>query len=409
MSSARTIEAILGSTAAREVARLEEQRAAWVNASSAKDIVEKQLREFTENSALMQAKAMQSAAMTLGQQYKDLMESGSTAKAMRQALEASERAQATQMRKMFDSMADIRKSLVDAGGSHLRGTEFLGIDAGSAGLAQLVKEMSGVGAVAAMLAKEAEESRARTKRLLEDVGIGSSARRIAEEFERINRQWRVPGEALGMGEVLRHVQEQLRASTALPTIDWGTATALARAMGPVGLEHQLALLGIAPDGSMEQPSTQPERGILSRKQNEAIALVSLLLTLLIFFYQEYNNAQQQAKTDAIQAEQSAKLDAQARQLEGLAALIQKSLAQTAQSHEERFFVRSRPAPVRRKPQQGAAVDGQLMPNEVVRAIDKDGKWVEVEYYHWLHEEYRTGWVLKKYLERVPANYSAGSK
>jgi hypothetical protein len=32
----------------------------------------------------------------------------------------------------------------------------------------------------------------------------------------------------------------------------------------------------------------------------------------------------------------------------------------------------------------------------------------VEYYHWLHEEYRTGWFLKKYLERVPANYSKSS-
>ena len=46
-----------------------------------------------------------------------------------------------------------------------------------------------------------------------------------------------------------------------------------------------------------------------------------------------------------------------------------------------------------------------VPNEVVKVLDKKGKWIEVEYYHWLHEEYRTGWVLKKYLERVPANYS----
>ena len=27
-------------------------------------------------------------------------------------------------------------------------------------------------------------------------------------------------------------------------------------------------------------------------------------------------------------------------------------------------------------------------NEVVRTTDKDGKWVEVEYYLWLCEEYR---------------------
>lgn len=33
-------------------------------------------------------------------------------------------------------------------------------------------------------------------------------------------------------------------------------------------------------------------------------------------------------------------------------------------------------------------------NDVVRAIDKDVKWIEEEYYHWLGEEYHTGWVLK---------------
>lgn len=73
--------------------------------------------------------------------------------------------------------------------------------------------------------------------------------------------------------------------------------------------------------------------------------------------------------------------------------------------EERFVVRERPATVRSNPEHGSAVEGKLMPNEVVRAIDKEGKWVEVEYYHWLREEYRTEWVLKKHLERVPANYA----
>lgn len=407
MNSARSYDSILGGTVAREMARLDEQRTAWFDANSAKAIVDKHLRELTGNSALMQATAMQSAAAAISQQYKDLMGLGSTAKSVQQALEASERAQATQMRRMFDSMADVRKSLLNVGGAHTRVSELMGASAREGGIGQLMKEMSGVGSIAAMLAKEAVESRARTKRLLEDAGVGSTARRIAEEFERINRQWRVPSEALGMGETLRQVQQQLRASAALPTIDWGTATALASALGPAGLAHQLELLGIAPDGSMQPPSSPPERGILSRKQNEAIALVSLLLTLLIFFYQEYNNAQQQAKTDAIQAEQSAKLDAQARQLEGLASLIEKSLAHAVKSHDERFSVRARPALVRSNPEPGATVEGQLMPNEVVRAVDKDGKWVEVEYYHWLHEEYRTGWVLKKYLERVPANYAAG--
>ena len=86
-------------------------------------------------------------------------------------------------------------------------------------------------------------------------------------------------------------------------------------------------------------------------------------------------------------------------------LIEKALMQAAQAPEERFVVRERTATVRSKSEHGSSVQGKIMPNEVVRAIDKDGMWVEVEYYHWLHEEYRTGWVLKKYLERVPANYA----
>lgn len=68
-------------------------------------------------------------------------------------------------------------------------------------------------------------------------------------------------------------------------------------------------------------------------------------------------------------------------------------------------MRERVATVRSKPEHGSAVEGQLMPNEVVRKIDKDGKWVGVKYYHWLREEYGTRWVLKKYQERVPASYA----
>jgi hypothetical protein len=37
---------------------------------------------------------------------------------------------------------------------------------------------------------------------------------------------------------------------------------------------------------------------------------------------------------------------------------------------------------------------------VVRPIAEDGKWIQFEYYHWLHQEYRTGWALKKYFQRV---------
>ena len=83
--------------------------------------------------------------------------------------------------------------------------------------------------------------------------------------------------------------------------------------------------------------------------------------------------------------------------------------QEASRQEQRFVVKGRVAVVRSKPEHGAAVLGKLLPNEVVRPISEDGKWIEIEYYHWLHQEYRTGWVLKKYFLRVarPASNISG--
>lgn len=215
---------------------------------------------------------------------------------------------------------------------------------------------------------------------------------------------------LGIVGSFKEIQEQLGlGKVALPTIDWFSAAALAKVLGREGIQEQLALLGIEPDGSMHPLTGTPDKGILSRKRADAITLVSFLLIFVIFFYQEYNSAQQQAKTDAFQTQTTATLQVQAQKVQNLTVLIQKALVQAAQEPEERFVVRERTATVRSKPEHGSAVEGKLLPNEVVRAIDKNGKWVKVEYYHWLHEGYRTGWVLKKYLERVPASYSRSSK
>jgi hypothetical protein len=65
------------------------------------------------------------------------------------------------------------------------------------------------------------------------------------------------------------------------------------------------------------------------------------------------------------------------------------------------------AEVRVKPEHGATLVGRLLQQEVVRPISEDGKWIEIEYYHWLHQEYRTGWALKKYFQRVarPATHN----
>lgn len=400
----------VGRTLAREMARIEEERASWRKALIDTDLVGKRVRELAHDSAYAQMakelKAMQSPAMALAQQYKDILGPVSAIGSAYKAWQESERAQREQMRKMFDPMADIRKSILGDGTTQRLIKELMDGSSMRNQMKEITEQALGIGSVAKMLAQQAEDSRAQTKKLLEGLGVGNSIQSYLKDFEHINKQWKVPNEVLGIMGSVKELQDQLGlGKVALPTIDWGSAAALARAMGPEGIQEQLALLGIESDGSMHQMEGQPERGILSKKQTDVITLISFLLIFVIFFYQEYNNSLQQAKTDAFQAKTVVMLQVQAQQIQNLTTLIEKTLVRAAQEPEERLVVRERIATVRSKPEHGAAVEGKLMPNEVVRKIVKDGKWVEVEYYHWLHEEYRTGWVLKKYLERVPANYS----
>jgi hypothetical protein len=410
---AKIHEMTVGSILAREMARIEEGRSSWRKALIETDFIGKQVRELAQGSAYAQMakelKAMQSPAMALAQQYKDILGPGSAIGSAYKAWQESERAQREQMRKIFDPMADIRKSILGDGTTQRLIKELTDGSSMRNHMKEIAEQAQGIGSVAKMLAQQAEDSRAQTKKLLKGLGVGGSIQSYLKDFEHVNKQWKVPTEVLGIIGSVKELQEQLGLGTvALPTIDWGSAAALARAMGPEGIQEQLALLGIESDGSMHQMAGQPQKGILSKKQTDVITLISFLLIFVIFFYQEYNNSLQQAKTDAFQAQTVAMLQVQAQQIQNLTTLIERTLVQTAQEPEERLVVRERIATVLSKPKHGAAMEGKLMPNEVVRKIDKDGKWVEVEYYHWLHEEYRTGWVLKKYLERVPANYSKTS-
>lgn len=403
--------ATLGGTLAREMARIEEERTSWRKALIDTDLIGKHVRELAENSAYAQVakelKALQSPAMSIAKQYQDLLGPSSAIGSAYKAWQEAERLQMEQMRKMFDPMEDIRKSVLGDTATQQLIKELTDGSSMQSQMKAIADQALGIGSVAKMLAQQAEDSRAQTKKLFENLGVGSSIQSYLKDFEHINKQWTVPNEVLGIVGSFKELQDQL-GKVALPTIDWGSAAALARALGPEGIQEQLALLGIEPDGSMHEHAEKPERGLLSRKQSDAIALVSLLLGILFFLYQEISSQQDKAKTEAFQTQTTATLQVQTQQIQSLTVLIEKALVKAAETPEERFVVRERPATVRSKPEHGSAVEGKLLPNEVVRAIDKDGKWIEVEYYHWLREEYRTGWVLKKYLERVPANYAKAS-
>lgn len=401
--------ATVGGALAREIARMEEDRSCWRQALIQTNTIAKQMTKLTQlGSAYTQIasdlKTLQSPAMTIAQQYKGLLGDGSVAMQTVRAWQEAQHAEQKHMRKLLDPLADIRKSLiVDSATQQL----IKELKAGSAvrdHIKEVVEQASGIGSAIKMLARQAEESRTQTRRLFESPGVGSSIRSYLKDFEHINKQWKVPSEVLDIVSSFNEIQKQLGKVT-LPTIDWGSASALAMVLGQAGIEEQLALLGIGPDGSMHPLAKTPEKGILSRKQADTVALVSLLLGILFFIYQEISNQQDNAKSEAFQTQTAATLQLQGQKIQNLTTLIEHALVQAAQAPEDRFVVRERTATVRSEPEHGAAVEGKLLPNEVVRSVERKGHWVEVEYYHWLHEEYRTGWVLKKYLERVPWNYS----
>ncbi|WP_419203925.1 SH3 domain-containing protein [Bordetella trematum] len=389
----------------RELAHIEEDRASWRNALAQTDSISKQWRELSKVGSVYAqlVKDLQSPAMTLASQYKALLGEDTAVMQTIRQWQAAQQEQQASIRKMLEPLADIRKSLIAAESTHRVAKEFAGLGAITEQFRSLLDQTSVLGSVAKTGVLQLEASR-HTREIFERAAIGSSLQSYLKEFEQVNKQWKVPSEVLGLVGSLKELQDQF-GKVALPAIDWSSAGALAQLLGKEGLEGQLAHLGIDPDGTLHEAGELPEKGLLSRKQSDALAILSLLLTFLIFIYQEASSQQDKRKAEEFQAQTTQILEIQANQIRSLTVLLERALVAAAQTQDERFVVRERTATVRSKPEHGAMVEGKLLPNEVVKALDKKGKWIEVEYYHWLHEEYRTGWVLKKYLERVPASYS----
>ncbi len=308
----------------REMARMEEERVSWRQALVQTDSIAKQMKELTQVGSVYaqmakDVKALHSPASRLAQEYGDLFRVGSSALETVKLWQESQRAEQESVRRMLEPLADIRKSLM------LDDTTQRLIKEISAGASlsnrfnDILAQATGVGAAAQIWAEQIEDSRVQARKLFDDLGVGNSIQNYIRDFEHANRRWKVSSEVLDIVGSLKEVHERL-GKVALPTIDWDSAATLARLLGREGIEDQLALLGVEPDGTLRELAESPEKGLLSRKQAEALAILSLLLTLCIFVYQEHNNSLQQAKTESFQAQTSATLQAQTQQFHSLTVL-----------------------------------------------------------------------------------------
>jgi hypothetical protein len=176
----------------------------------------------------------------IGQQYKDLLAATSPVAPAIRAWQQSQRQQQEHIRKMLEPLANIRKSfMLDEGTLRLIKEAALSATTIRDQFKDVLSGLSGLGSVTKMWAQQMEEVRVQTRKTFEDVQLGSAIGQYFKGFEQINKHWKVPPELLDVVGSLKGLQDQI-GKVALPTIDWGSAAALAKLLGEQGLEEQLA-------------------------------------------------------------------------------------------------------------------------------------------------------------------------
>ena len=366
---------LLGNTQLHnEIQKMERERSSWLNAMD--------------------------QSHSLADQIKKMVGADSSAAQMVKQMHDAQKAQEESIRKMLDPLSHIRSSFLNDSATQRMLEEFSKPISASDHIAAFLDQATGSNAFFKTMHSSVDSSMEHARKMLEETSVSSGLQQTMKAFEEAEKRWSVPYLLVETLSPLKALQEQI-GKLSLPVMDIASAAALANLLGPDGIESQLAALGINPDGSINAEFAEQEEGIgLNRKTMELMALLSFILAFLVPLYQEISSAQWQAATDRKLEAQADALEGQRKMIEALTKLVEKALVQEAKRQEERFVVKGRVTVVRAKPEHGSAVVGKLLPQEVVRPIAEDGKWIEFEYYHWLHQEYRTGWALKKYFQRV---------
>ncbi|TAF99110.1 MAG: hypothetical protein EAZ43_16440 [Betaproteobacteria bacterium] len=323
------------------------------------------------------------------------------------------KAQQESIRRMLDPMRDIRDSFrIDSRIQRALdefkkpfsfGENSRNVFANSSAYDETIKRISSI----------SEHSMLSTRGLLNDDLFNTGIERALRSFESISDKWVVPNPLLESLGSMRALEERFGKVT-LPVIDAASAATLARMLGLEGVKAQLAAFSDENDEQINVAA--PSQHAAFKRRGGEIQLkdlLNLVLVVVILWYQEQSSSRWQDATDQALAVQSKKTDAlasnQTKMIEALNVLVEKVLVDEAKRNEERFVVRERIAEVRSKPENGSSVEGKLLPREVVLTVSEKGKWIEIEYYHWLLREYRTGWALKKYFTRVPSNFDEPRK
>lgn len=358
----------IGSSLARDINKLDEARQIWMQSLQS-------AKAFQDQWSHASSFASQSAAT--------------------QFLEA-ERQRTESIRKMLDPIAEIRKSMFpDSGVQRMLG-EMTKSNFVSNEIGKIIQQASGF----ASANKAIQENQGATFAIAQQsaASFANNISQVMKTYEDTQKKWFIPAELTASIKTLGDLQGQFGKLT-LPVMDWSSAATLSKMLGQAGIEAQLASLGIDSDGTLKEEAFA---GFTRRGGLDLMALLSFILAILVPIYQELSSRDWQQQVDRKLDGQQLLLESQVKTLDALSKLVEKALVQEVKRAEARFVVLDRVAIVRASPRSGSPTIGKLLPREVVRPIAEQGKWIQFEYYHWLRQEYQTGWALKKYFQRINA-------
>lgn len=219
--------------------------------------------------------------------------------------------------------------------------------------------------------------------------IGNIASQYADQFDVKSR--------------LRQMVEGMSA------FDLATTAAIARFHGVDGLARQMAALGIDADEYLDDEDIEAQRSEAIVHPQGGLSGVSLevLQQILINLIAAYIWALFIAPTMP-----NPDLDTQNRKIARVESLIEK-LPQLIEAQVETiirqqlfaadsyFVVNERTARLRKMPEDGSSVLALAFPNQKLKLLEERRKWIKVEFFDYLAQSMREGWVLKKYCTRLP--------
>lgn len=81
-------------------------------------------------------------------------------------------------------------------------------------------------------------------------------------------------------------------------------------------------------------------------------------------------------------------------------IVEQAIRRELGENHISFVVKERTAQLRSVPKAGSSVVAIVFPNQSLKLLDEQGKWIKVEFYDYVNQDIKEGWVLKKYCLRI---------